>query len=145
MTFLPPPEGVPTEPIKHPYAIENNITTIIPDSGDYSLSATAIFTNGITSEISNSFVVNKALPKDIKSIDYVISSNQSQVVCHDVNIWNDATLKLEEGASLSSIDDTSKKIFNISIFLYNKYTGRTICIHKYLSIVIENVVDTVII
>jgi hypothetical protein len=93
-------------------AIENNsITTTIPDSGDYSLSATTIFTNGLTSEISNAFVVNKALPKDVKSIDYVISSNQSQVVCHDVNIWNDATLKLEEGASLSSIDDTSKKIF----------------------------------
>jgi hypothetical protein len=89
----------------------NSITTTIPDSGDYSLSVTTIFTNGLTSEISNAFVVKKALPKDIKSIDYVISSNQSQVVCHDVNIWNDATLKLEEGASLSSIDDTSKKIF----------------------------------
>ena len=25
ITFLPPPEGVPTEPIRHPYAIENKI------------------------------------------------------------------------------------------------------------------------
>lgn len=88
----------------------DNITTTIPSSGEYSFSATATFTNGLTAERSDALVVNKALPKDIKSIDYVISSDQSQVVCQDVNIWNDATLTLEEGASLSSIDDSSKKI-----------------------------------
>ncbi|MBA6377604.1 MULTISPECIES: PKD domain-containing protein [unclassified Colwellia] len=91
-------------------AIESSITITIPDSGGYSLSATTIFTNGLTALTNEVLVVNKALPKDIKSIEYVISSDESQVVCQDVNIWNDATLKLEEGASLSSIDGSSKRI-----------------------------------
>ena len=92
-------------------AIENNsITLTIPNSGNYSLSATTIFTNGLTSETSDAIIVNKALPKDIKSIDYVIESGQSQVVCQDVNIWNDATLTLKQGTNLSSVDDYSKKI-----------------------------------
>ena len=30
ITFLPPPDGVPTEPIKHPYAIENKIVADKP-------------------------------------------------------------------------------------------------------------------
>ena len=30
ITFLPPPDGVPIEPIKHPYAIENKIVAAKP-------------------------------------------------------------------------------------------------------------------
>ena len=30
ITFLPPPDGVPIEPIKHPYAIENKIVADKP-------------------------------------------------------------------------------------------------------------------
>lgn len=88
-----------------------DIITTIPTSGNHSLLVTATFQNGTTAEAIESLYVKKSLPADIQSMDYTIESNESYVLCQNVNVWNDATLTLEKGASLASNDDTQKTIF----------------------------------
>jgi hypothetical protein len=90
------------------------ISTIIPDSGEFSLNAevTILSDSNVTAEVSSTFTSNKVLPQDIKSENYVIAKNETYLLCGDVNVWQNATLFIEEGAKLVTIDENKvNKIF----------------------------------
>jgi hypothetical protein len=81
---------------------------IIEDSGIHTLTVSAQYGDELDYEYSDQLIVYESIPKDIRATDYIVKSGETQYLCEDVNIWNDATLKLENGSSLASVDENVK-------------------------------------
>lgn len=88
----------------------NIIELTIEDLGIYTLTVSAQYDEELEYQHSDQLIVYESVPKDIRDTDYIVKSGETQYLCEDVYIWNDATVKLENGSSLASVDENLKTI-----------------------------------
>ena len=111
MTFLPPPEGVPAEPIRHPYAIENNISdwvNLFQNKGKN----TDEFTKRIIKNLYENFLVTENHNRyyTIRNVITVHINNPGSGKNHSLN---------QSAASRGFILNSKMKYFNL--FILNPY------------------------